>query len=97
MPGGAKVTIEDALEALLEIGSGAPPSSTALIGQVDSAGDLHKHLDYSVTSGAAVGAYLITLQMVGLEDDLATAIYARRHRSCCCSIAVCRWMISRLR
>ncbi len=75
MPAGETVTIEDALGDLMVIGSGAPPSGTALVGQVDGAGNLHEHLLMSVTSGASVGAYLITLQLVGLEDDLTTAIY----------------------
>ncbi|MBX9605015.1 MAG: VPLPA-CTERM sorting domain-containing protein [Gammaproteobacteria bacterium] len=74
-PAGETVTIKDAQENLLVIGAGAPPLGTALIGQVDAAGDLHRHIDYLVTSGASVGAYLITLQLVGLEDDLVTSIY----------------------
>lgn len=75
-PAGETVTIKDALDELLVIGAGAPPAgSAALIGQVDAAGNLHEHIGYAVTSGASTGAYLITLQLVGFQDDLETAIY----------------------
>lgn len=44
-------------------GAGVVQGETQVLGEVRSSGNLHEHLVFSVTEGAAVGAYKITLRL----------------------------------
>lgn len=68
----AVITISDALNPdrpNLLIDDSLISTGVALIGQVDIDGNLHEHTDMSITSGAAPGAYLITLKLVALLEE----------------------------
>lgn len=76
----AVVTIADTLSPdrpNLVINSTLVPTNAALLGEIDSEGNFHVHADMSITNGAAVGAYLVTLKLVALQaaaldfDDLS--------------------------
>lgn len=66
----AVVSIADTLSPdrpSLDIGSSSVPPNAALLGEIDSEGNFHVHADMSITNGAAVGAYLISVKLVALQ------------------------------
>lgn len=68
----AVVTIADALNPdrpNLLINDSLVPVGAALIGEVDSSGDLHEHTEMFITPNAAAGAYLMTLKLVALLEE----------------------------
>lgn len=75
-PNDEVVTLIDALGESLVIDDTTTPDGTALIGLLVD-GNIHEHLDIKVTNGAAVGAYLFALKLVGIldVDNLTTPIY----------------------
>jgi hypothetical protein len=49
--------------------SSVTSSGRGLIGQADGTGDYHAHIDYTISSGAAVGAYGLYLTLSSLDSN----------------------------
>lgn len=63
-PTGAELAVTDFEDVLTTwSGTGVTQGKTQILGEVWSNGKLHEHLVFSVTEGAAVGAYKITLRL----------------------------------
>ncbi len=61
---GVELAVADYEEVLTTwSGAGVVQGETQVLGEVRSSGNLHEHLVFSVTEGAAVGAYKITLRL----------------------------------
>lgn len=56
--------------------SGVTPGETSFIGGASSTGGFHSHIDFGITSGASVGAYMIGLQLFGYDAEGVSTIYA---------------------
>lgn len=68
VPNGERVEVIDALGNPIVFGVDGVSDRPAIIGQIDSAGGLHEHLDFSVfnatnTLGGSAGAYRIQLRL----------------------------------
>lgn len=64
-PVGTSVTIEDALGAKTFFSAAGITNADGAVGQFDSGGNIHQHLDFELVPGptSPTGAYLITLQL----------------------------------
>jgi hypothetical protein len=61
---GTQLAVSDYLEAdSLWSSAGVSPGASQLLGETSASGKLHEHLVFSITEGAAVGAYQITLRL----------------------------------
>ncbi len=63
-PSGTQLKVSDYLEVdSIWSSAGFTPGSSQLLGETRASGKLHEHLVFSVTEGAALGAYQITLRL----------------------------------
>ncbi|MFY7865237.1 PEP-CTERM sorting domain-containing protein [Roseateles sp.] len=61
---GTELRVSDYLEAdSIWTGAGVTHGASQMLGEVSASGKLHEHLVFSVTEGAALGAYQITLRL----------------------------------
>ncbi|MEW5249174.1 hypothetical protein [Microbulbifer discodermiae] len=71
-----QVTLTDALGAQSTFSSaGTFAGSSSFIGAADSMGGFHSHIDYEINPDAAVGAYLIEMQLLGFDSTGSSQIY----------------------
>lgn len=73
----ATVSVVDSWDSATVFSStGVTPGDTAFIGGASAGGGLHTHVDYGISNGAAVGAYMIGLQLFGYDPTGVSSIYA---------------------
>jgi hypothetical protein len=72
----ASFTIVDAIgNEVVVTSSSSSIGGFGLIGQVDGDGNLHEHIDFKISSDAAIGAYAVTFGLFGLLADQTTPVY----------------------
>lgn len=77
VPGGVTVTVEDVLGVPTIFSATGVANPTGFVGQFAANGSEHDHLPFIVTTGAAVGAYSITLQLFSQASTSdSTPLYA---------------------
>lgn len=79
VPNGEHIELEDALGNTTSISASGVSNPAGVIGEFDSAGDLHEHLDMTIRNasnslGGSVGAYWITLQLFESAANSQTAL-----------------------
>jgi hypothetical protein len=81
VPNGERIDIIDALGNTISYNAGAVSNIPAIIGQIDSSGGLHEHLDFSIFDasnvlGGSPGAYRIQLKLFESQanSDISTSI-----------------------
>ncbi|MDP5211170.1 hypothetical protein [Microbulbifer sp. 2205BS26-8] len=71
-----QVTVVDVFGAETVFSSaGVAAGSSSFVGAADAVGGLHSHIDYEINSDAAIGAYLIEMQLLGFDSTGSNQIY----------------------
>ncbi|MBX3628513.1 MAG: hypothetical protein KF908_01145 [Nitrosomonas sp.] len=74
VPNGERIEIKDVLDNAVTFHPHGVSENTGIIGQIDSEGGLHEHLDFSIfdasnTPGGSPGAYRIQLKLFESQPD----------------------------
>ncbi|WKD51084.1 hypothetical protein [Microbulbifer spongiae] len=71
-----QVTVVDIFDAETVFSSaGVAAGSSGFVGVADAVGGFHSHIDYEINPDAAMGAYLIEMQLLGFDSTGSNQIY----------------------
>lgn len=74
VPDGERIEVVDARGNIIEFGADGVSETAAIIGEIDSFGGLHEHIDFSILNasnalGGSTGAYRIQLRLFESQAD----------------------------